>query len=131
MLDELALEPQCVTVAGKSRHHAPSAGLAPVLVVEVGAATDIHGSVRFVVHEADHGHNVEEAEELAAVAPSLAPDSGCWHGSVQTEDGIKAVTVCPVLTELGRLYLCAVGDSSATVDTELIRGGHGVRRILN
>ena len=73
----------------------------------------------------------EEAEEIAAKAPSLARDSGCWHGSVQTEDGIKSVTVCPVRTELGRLFLCAVGGIGAAVDTELIRGGNGVRRILH
>jgi len=74
---------------------------------------------------------VEEAEEIAAMAPSLARDSGCWHGSIQTVDGIKSVTVCPVPTELGRLFLCAVGGIGAGVDTELIRGGHGVRRILH
>jgi hypothetical protein len=75
--------------------------------------------------------NVEEAEEVAAMAPSLARDSGCWHGSVQTAEGIKSVTVCPVPTELGRLFLCAVSRVGARVDTELIRGGHGVRRILH
>jgi len=73
----------------------------------------------------------EEAEEIAAMAPSLARDSGCWHGSVQTAEGIKSVTVCPVPTELGRLFLCAVGSVGSSVDTELIRSGVGVRRILH
>jgi hypothetical protein len=74
---------------------------------------------------------IEEAEEIAAMAPSLARDSGCWHGSIQTAEGIKRVTVCPVPTELGRLFLCAVGGGGRTTDTELIRGGAGVRRILH
>lgn len=73
----------------------------------------------------------EEAEEIAAMAPSLARDSKCWHGSIQTDEGIKPVTVCPVRTELGRLFLCAVGGHGDSVDTELIRGGNGVRRILH
>ena len=75
--------------------------------------------------------NFEEVEEIAAMAPSLARDSGCWHGSVQTAEGIKSVTVCPVPTELGRLFLCAVGSVGTTIDTELIRSGAGVRRILH
>ncbi|MBW2277601.1 MAG: hypothetical protein JRF63_08935 [Deltaproteobacteria bacterium] len=75
--------------------------------------------------------NVEEIEEIAAMAPSLARDSGCWHGSVQTVEGIKSVTVCPIPTELGRLFLCAVGRVGSTIDTELIRSGVGVRRILH
>jgi hypothetical protein len=75
--------------------------------------------------------NADEAEEAAALAPSLARNSGCWHGSVQTVEGLKSVTICPVPTADGRLYLCAVADLGASVDTELIRGGNGIRRILH
>lgn len=75
--------------------------------------------------------NVAEAEEVAALAPSLARDSRCWHGSVQTVEGLKSATICPVPTEDGRLYLCAVADLGARIDTELVRGGNGIRRILH
>jgi hypothetical protein len=72
-----------------------------------------------------------EAEEVAALAPLLLNGGASWHGSVQTEDGIKPVTICPVSTEIGRLFLCAVGGSGKRVDMELMRGGLGVCRILN
>jgi hypothetical protein len=74
---------------------------------------------------------LEEAEEIAALAPRLAPDNSCWHGSVRTDEGIKRATICPVQTPDGRLFLCAVGGIGTIVDNELLRIGQGVRRILH
>jgi hypothetical protein len=72
-----------------------------------------------------------EAEEIAALAPRLAPDTDIWHGTVRTAEGIKSATICPLITDSGRVYLCAVGEVGTTVDTELFRSGQGVRRILH
>jgi hypothetical protein len=66
-------------------------------------------------------------EEIAAVAPKLAPGAGFWRGELWGE---VPVTVVPVSTDFGALFLCAAGGAEAELDGELLRGGCGVCRIL-
>jgi len=70
------------------------------------------------------------AEEIAALAPTLARDGRMWHGAVDTGAGRRLVTVSPLRGALGTLYLCAVGGLLCVLGAELAVGGRGVARIL-
>lgn len=70
-------------------------------------------------------------EEICALAPQLVPGNRVWQGRVAIDNGPeKYVTITPVKTDVGSLYLCGVGGESAAVIAELIKGGQGVNRIL-
>ena len=71
-----------------------------------------------------------EAEDIAAISPHLAPGAGLWQGIVDTGGGSKQVTVVPVSTDEGPLFLCAVGGKRPAIAAELLRSGMGVCRIL-
>jgi hypothetical protein len=70
-------------------------------------------------------------EEIAAMAPMLARDGRRWHGTVHTSWGDRLVTITPMPSAHGALYLCAVGGQICTLGAELISGGRGVLRILS
>jgi hypothetical protein len=74
--------------------------------------------------------NADEAEEIAAISPRLAPGAGFWHGIIETDGGAKQVTVVPVSTDEGPLFLCAIGGRRPAIAAELLRSGVGVCRIL-
>lgn len=71
-----------------------------------------------------------EAEDIAVISPQLAPGAAFWQGIVKTADGNKRVTVAPINTDEGPLFLCAVGGMRAAIASELLRSGMGVCRIL-
>jgi hypothetical protein len=71
-----------------------------------------------------------EAEDIAVISPRLAPGARLWQGIVETADGNKRITVAPVSTDEGPLFLCAVGGMRQAIAAELLRGGVGVCRIL-
>jgi hypothetical protein len=70
------------------------------------------------------------AEEIAAFAPTLTRDGRLWHGAIPTSVGERLVTVVPVPSGGGTLYLCAVGGLLCVLGPELALGGRGVARIL-
>src|SRR5512137_2847755 len=59
------------------------------------------------------------AEEIAALAPTLARDGRLWHGAIPTSIGERLVTVAPVPSDNGTLYLCAVGGLVCVLGAEL------------
>jgi hypothetical protein len=69
-------------------------------------------------------------EEVAAVAPSLAPGARPWHGRLRGEGGATLVTVLPISTADGPLFLCAAGGSGPEVAADLLHGSLGICRIL-
>jgi len=71
-----------------------------------------------------------EAEDIAVISPQLAPGARFWQGIVKTADGRKRVTVAPISTDEGPLFLCAVGGMRSAIASELLRSGMGVCRIL-
>ena len=71
------------------------------------------------------------SEEIAALAPTLAPGVTRWHGTIPTSAGDRLVTVTPVASALGPLFLCAVGGLICVLGPELSSGGQGVVRILS
>ena len=72
-----------------------------------------------------------ELEEIAALSPQLAPGGKFWQGRIKSEDGSSRLfTVAPIVTESGKLYLCAVGGTGSLITTSLLMGGRGVDRIL-
>ena len=75
--------------------------------------------------------NMAEIEEIAAFAPQLAPGKRYWQGSLKDVGGEdKLVTVAPIESEMGKLYMCAVGGESQKIIAELLLGSRGVNRIL-
>jgi len=75
--------------------------------------------------------NVNECEEYAALAPQLVPGNQLWQGKIAIDNGPqKEVTVAPLHTEIGDLYVCAVGGDSEKVMAELLLSCRGVNRIL-
>jgi hypothetical protein len=74
--------------------------------------------------------DTNEAEDIAVISPQLAPGARFWQGIVETPDGSKRVTVAPVSTDEGPLFLCAVGGMRPAIAAELLRSGMGVCRIL-
>ncbi|MCK9462358.1 MAG: hypothetical protein M0R80_22260 [Proteobacteria bacterium] len=70
------------------------------------------------------------AEEIAAFAPTLVRNGRLWHGAIPTTAGERLVTVAPLPTGDGTLYLCAVGGLVCVLGPELALGGRGVARIL-
>jgi len=70
------------------------------------------------------------AEEIAAFAPTLVRNGRLWHGSVPTTAGERLVTVAPLSSADGPLYLCAIGGLMCVLGPELALGGRGVTRIL-
>ena len=72
-------------------------------------------------------------EEIGALAPQLAPGARFWQGRLPDAAGgaARLVTVAPVSTGDGPLFLCAVGGSASEIGPELIRSGLGVCRILS
>jgi len=75
--------------------------------------------------------DVDKVEEIAVLSPKLAPGSRFWQGNIRSSDGSnRSVTVAPVETGAGHLYLCALGNVSATAIAELQLSGRGIDRIL-
>ncbi|HUT77088.1 MAG TPA: hypothetical protein VM285_05345 [Polyangia bacterium] len=72
----------------------------------------------------------DDLEDIVAVAPSLAPDARPWQGKLHDGSGAVMVTVMPVNTGDGPLFLCAAGGHGREVTTDLLRGGVGICRIL-
>lgn len=74
---------------------------------------------------------VFEDEEIAALAPSLVPGKKVWQGKVAIDNGPeKRVTIAPIETDVGNLYVCGVGGESSKVIAELLVSCKGVNRIL-
>ena len=71
-----------------------------------------------------------EIEEIAAVAPSLAPGARPWRGRLRRESGCVQVSVMPISTRDGPLFLCAIGGHGPEVTADLLQGGLGICRIL-
>lgn len=69
-------------------------------------------------------------EEVAALAPGLAPDARPWQGKLRAGGGTVLVTVLPVNSSDGPLFLCAAGGHGPEVTTDLLQGGLGICRIL-
>ena len=75
--------------------------------------------------------NIAANEEICALAPSLVPGKRLWKGKIAIDNGPeKFVTIAPVKTEIGNLYLCGVGGDSSKVIAELLNTTHGINRIL-
>lgn len=72
----------------------------------------------------------DDLEEVAALAPSLAPDARPWQGKLRNDGRTVLVTVLPVSTCDGPLFLCAAGGHGPEVTADLLQGGLGVCRIL-
>lgn len=74
---------------------------------------------------------VFEDEEIAALAPTLVPGKKLWQGKVAIDNGTeKYVTIAPVTTDVGDLYMCGIGGESSKIIAELLVGCKGVNRIL-
>jgi len=71
------------------------------------------------------------ADEIAALAPTLVLDGRLWHGAIPTSAGERLVTVAPVPSDHGTLFLCAVGGLLCVLGPELALSGRGVKRILS
>ena len=75
--------------------------------------------------------SVRDSEEIAALAPGLVPGKKLWQGRIAIDNGPeKLVTITPLETEVGQLYLCGVGGDASKVLTELSLSCQGVHRIL-
>ncbi len=73
-----------------------------------------------------------EVEEIAALSPQLATGGKFWQGRIRAGDGTsRLVTVAPIISDHGKLFLCAVGGTGSRISTSLLMGGRGVDRILN
>lgn len=76
--------------------------------------------------------NAGEAEDLAAMSPQLASGGKLWQGKISCGDGAhQLVTIAPVQSESGKLFLCAVGGNGTVITSALLCGGQGVKRILS
>ena len=74
---------------------------------------------------------VNEDEEIAALAPGIISGKKLWQGKIAIDNGPeKFVTIAPMRTDVGNLYLCGVGGESSKVVAELIVSSKGVNRIL-
>ena len=71
------------------------------------------------------------AEEIAAYAPCLARGGLRWHGMIPTSSGERLVTITPLASESGALFLCAVGGQFCVLGSELLLSGRGIVRILS
>jgi len=71
------------------------------------------------------------ADEIAALVPTLVRGGRLWHGVIPTSFGERLVTVSPVPSSCGTLFLCAVGGLLCVLGPELALGGLGVARILS
>jgi len=105
------------------------------LALQLEATADRAACTALVLTERDGLQLVEvgddaAAEEIAALAPTLVRDGRLWHGAVPTAFGERLVTVAPVPSGQGTLYLCAVGGLMCVLGPELALGGRGVARIL-
>jgi hypothetical protein len=72
----------------------------------------------------------DDLEDIVALAPSLAPDARPWQGKRHDGRGAVLVTVMPVNTCDGPLFLCAAGGHGSEVARDLLQGGLGICRIL-
>lgn len=72
-----------------------------------------------------------ELEEIAALAPLLAGQSRYWQGRVETEAGLRMVSVTRVDTALGVFYLSGVEGKIPAIWAELRHGSRGVARIVS
>lgn len=100
-------------------------------------ATQERGSFSSVILAENQGvpvagaGNILEDEDIAALAPRLVPGKQVWQGKISIDNGPeKKVTIAPIDTEVGHLYICGVGGESSTVIAELLMSGKGVNRIL-
>jgi hypothetical protein len=76
--------------------------------------------------------DVDQIEDIAAFAPQLAFKKRVWQGKMKDKNGHdQLVTVAPLNSVYGNLYMCAAGGESAQILAELLIGGKGVKRILN
>ncbi|MBN2717308.1 MAG: hypothetical protein JXX14_15750 [Deltaproteobacteria bacterium] len=74
---------------------------------------------------------VTEDEEIAALAPSIISGKKLWQGRIAIDNGPeKFVTIAPMRTDVGELYLCGVGGESSKAVAELMLSSKGVNRIL-
>ena len=71
-----------------------------------------------------------ELEEVAALAPSLAPGARPWQGTLRSTEGPQVVTVMPLSTGDGPVFLCAAGGRGSEVAEDLLHAGLGICRIL-
>lgn len=101
------------------------------------AASVERGSFNSVILAEDQGFAVAgagkviEDEEIAALAPSLVPGKKVWQGKIAIDNGPeKMVTITPLETEVGNLYLCGVGGEATKILTELVISSQGINRIL-
>ena len=71
-----------------------------------------------------------ESDALAAVSPKLAGNGRFWHGNLTTGASTITLSVKPVISDSGTMYLCAKGGLGGLVSEELHLSGRGVCRIL-
>jgi hypothetical protein len=75
--------------------------------------------------------DVAMAEEFAVCAPQLVSGRRLWQGMLPSERGEETrVTIAPIVTGFGNLYMCAVGGDAGKVIAEMLIGSRGVCRIL-
>ncbi|MCK9523062.1 MAG: hypothetical protein M0R76_08460 [Proteobacteria bacterium] len=75
--------------------------------------------------------DVVAAEEFAVRAPLLANGRRMWQGTLPTEcGGSEKVTISPIATSFGCLYMCALGGDAAQGVAEVLIASQGVSRIL-
>ena len=101
------------------------------------AASLERGNFNSIILAEDQGFAVAgagkviEDEEVAALAPSLVPGKTVWQGKIVIDNGLeKMVTITPLQTDVGNLYLCGVGGESSKIIAELLLSSKGVNRIL-
>ena len=74
---------------------------------------------------------VIEDEEIAALAPGIISGKKLWQGKIAIDNGPeKFVTIAPMKTDVGTLYMCGVGGESSKIIAELLLSCKGVNRIL-
>jgi hypothetical protein len=71
-----------------------------------------------------------DLEEIAALAPGLAPGALPWQGTLRRDGWPTLVTVLPVSTGDGPVFLCAAGGHGSGAAADLLHAGLGVSRIL-
>lgn len=74
---------------------------------------------------------VTDDEEIAALAPGLVLGKKLWQGKISLDNGPeKQVTIAPIQTDVGNLYICGIGGNSPLSVNELLAGTQGINRIL-